>query len=504
MAQRRRLHEALAGRRLTRLEYEHELPKLQDRLLDAQFELRQQKQRAVVMIVTGIPAAGRSEVVNELLGWLDPKLVTVYGFKDPNDVECERPALWRFWRLMPPKGRIAILHGGWYQDVLHDAARRDGDKRSIAGHLKRPVERIRQLEAMLVQNGVRVVKVHLHVGPDTQQKRLAKFHRSKLTRWRVSPEEHWMARHYGDVERAYEHTLDATDQPTAPWHVIDGTDAQHRALEVGRRLLEGIESSSPPAGKAAKGKQARKSKSVGNRSARGPVVTDAHVTHVTDEEYDQQLERLQGRLALLSRRKRFARHAVVAAFEGMDASGKGGAIRRITAALDARQFRDVPISAPTPEELARPYLWRFWFQVPPRGNYTIFDRTWYGRVLVERVRGFAAAPDWQRAYDEINEFERQLVEHRIIVAKFWLAVSKQEQLERFRERDRNPLKRFKVDPEDWENRKHWDEYQRAARDMIDRTDTPHAPWTVVAADDKRHARLTVLRALADRIEAELD
>jgi len=184
----------------------------------------------------------------------------------------------------------------------------------------------------------------------------------------------------------------------------------------------------------------------------------------------------------------------------MDAAGKGGSIRRITAALDARQYRVVPISAPTPEELARPYLWRFWFHLPPRGNYTIFDRTWYGRVLVERVRGFAARPDWQRAYDEINEFERQLVEHRILVAKFWLSVSRREQLERFKERDRNPLKRFKVDPEDWINRKLWSGYEAAAREMIARTDTAHAPWVVLPADDKRVARLAVLRALCDRIE----
>jgi polyphosphate kinase 2 (PPK2 family) len=188
----------------------------------------------------------------------------------------------------------------------------------------------------------------------------------------------------------------------------------------------------------------------------------------------------------------------------MDASGKGGAIRRITAALDARQFRVVPISAPSPEELARPYLWRFWFHLPPRGNYTIFDRSWYGRVLVERVRGLAPARDWQRAYAEINEFERQLAEHSVIVAKFWLDVSRGEQLERFRERDRNPLKRFKVDPEDWANREHWNQYQRAARDMIARTDTAHAPWTVVPADDKRRARLAVLRGLAGRIETVLD
>ena len=232
--------------------------------------------------------------------------------------------------------------------------------------------------------------------------------------------------------------------------------------------------------------------------------TRRSASRIAEEDYDRRLEKLQGRLALLSRRRQFAKHSVVAVFEGMDAAGKGGAIRRITAALDARQYRVVPISAPAPEELARPYLWRFWFQLPPRGNYTIFDRSWYGRVLVERVHALAAKTDWQRAYGEINEFELELTEHQIVVAKFWMAVSDDEQLARFKERDRNPLKRFKVDPEDWRNRKQWQAYQAAARDMIALTSTRHAPWTIVPADDKRQARLAVLTALCDRIEASVD
>jgi polyphosphate:AMP phosphotransferase len=497
---RNSLHAVLSGRRLTHLEFEHELPKLQDRLLDAQFDLRQEKDRALVLIVTGIPAAGRSEVVNELLEWLDPKLVTVYGFKTPNVLERERPPLWRYWRIMPPKGRIAILHAGWYQDVLHEAVKCAGDARKLPPHLRRGVERIQRLEHMLAQDGVAVVKVHLHVAPETQGKRLRKLQRDKATRWRVTAEDRWMARHYAEVERAFELCLHATEQPAAPWHLIDGTDSQHRALETGRTLLAGIAGALPP-GKGGNPFPVRSRSRVKPKSAGASRHAGAPLA---DDEYEEELERLRGRLALLSRRGKFMRHAVVGVFEGMDASGKGGAIRRITSALDARQYRVVPISAPTAEEIARPYLWRFWFHVPPRGNYTIFDRSWYGRVLVERVRGFAQRPDWQRAYEEINEFERQLTEHRLVVAKFWLAVSAEEQLERFKERDRNPLKRFKVDPEDWVNRKHWDAYQAAATEMLAQTHTAHAPWTVVPADDKRHARIAVLRTLVDRITAALD
>ena len=292
-----------------------------------------------------------------------------------------------------------------------------------------------------------------------------------------------------------------TEQPCAPWHVIDGTDRQHRALEAGRVVLAGIEGRiGRPDGKAPLPVAAE----LRRRAARVQLPTRRSANRIAEEDYDRRLEKLQGRLALLSRRRQFAKHSVVAVFEGMDAAGKGGAIRRITAALDARQYRVVPISAPTPEELARPYLWRFWFQLPPRGNYTIFDRSWYGRVLVERVHALAAKTDWQRAYGEINEFELELTEHQVVVAKFWMSVSEDEQLARFKERDRNPLKRFKVDPEDWRNRKQWQAYQAAARDMIALTSTRHAPWTIVPADDKRQARLAVLTALCDRIEASVD
>lgn len=495
---RRRLHEILEGRRLTRLEYQHALPKLQDRLLESQFELRKGQARAVALIVTGVPAAGRSEVVNDLLGWLDPKFVRTYGFRAANDVERERPPLWRYWRAIPPRGRIAILHAGWYEDFLRRSILEPGRSVALA---RREVERIRRLERMLVADGVAVAKVHLHVGPELQRKRMRRLRADRTTRWRVTAEDQWLARNYGRVERVLEHCLDATDQDCARWHLIDGSDRQHRALEVGRVLLAGIE------GRLGAGPEheALPAPAVLRRRAGQVKLPTTHRgPPIVEEDYDRELEALQGRLALQSRRKRFAKHAVVVVFEGMDAAGKGGAIRRITAALDARQYQVIPISAPTAEETVRPYLWRFWLHLPPRGNYTLFDRSWYGRVLVERVRGLAAKRDWQRAYAEINEFELGLAEHGVIVAKFWMSVSQGEQLARFEERDRNPLKRFKVDPEDWINREAWKQYETAAREMFVLTHTRHAPWAIVPADDKRHARLEVLRRLCERIESAFD
>jgi polyphosphate:AMP phosphotransferase len=473
---------------------------LKDHLLDALFDLRERKTHAVVMVVTGIPTAGRSEVVNELLSWLDPKQVDVYGFRACSEEELAHPPLWRYWRILPPKGRIAILHGGWHQDLLQQAVARGDRKQPSPARWRRAAGRIVQLERMLVQDGIAIEKVHLHVSESTQRERLDALAGAKATRWRVTREDRWLSRHYADVERALEREIEATEHTAAPWHLVDGTDEQRRVEDVARRLLHALSNGPARVVASADGprvavRRPRKIKTPTAGTAASPP---------DDDHYESELERLQGRLARLTRRKRFADHAVVAVFEGMDAAGKGGAIRRVVAALDARQYRVVPISAPSPEEGARPYLWRFWSRLPPRGNLTIFDRSWYGRVLVERVRKLAADPDWRRAYDEIVEFERQLDEHGLIVAKFWLAVSRDEQLARFEERDRNPLKRHKVDPEDWVNREHWPQYQRAAEEMIERTDTRHGPWTVIAADDKRQARLRVLGALVDRIDAALD
>ena len=279
-------------------------------------------------------------------------------------------------------------------------------------------------------------------------------------------------------------------------NIIDGKDPKARLLRAGTHVLKtltaGLKAAGQPTPSAPRKNEAR--------AASPSFPTSPPSSPPKGDEYDRELEALQGRLALLSRKRAFKERSAVLAFEGMDAAGKGGAIRRVTAALDARQYTVVPVSAPTPEELARPYLWRFWRRIPERGDFTIFDRSWYGRVLVERVRDLTADADWQRAYAEINEFELQLAEANIIVHKLWLAIGKDEQLQRFKDREEEPLKRFKVDREDWANRRFYDDYQTAAHEMIERTNTEYAPWTVIEADDKKHARLKVLRTLCESIQ----
>jgi polyphosphate kinase 2 (PPK2 family) len=194
---------------------------------------------------------------------------------------------------------------------------------------------------------------------------------------------------------------------------------------------------------------------------------------------------------------------VIAVFEGMDAAGKGGAVRRITQAIDARLCSIIPIAAPSEEERAQPYLWRFWRNLPRRGRFAIFDRSWYGRVLVERVEGYCSEADWNRAYGEINDFEEQIVGSGGIVVKFWLSISQEEQLRRFQERQDSPFKRFKITEDDWRNRSKWGFYETAICAMLDRTSTEIAPWTLVASEDKYFGRIKILRTLCQRIEESL-
>lgn len=501
----------IGTRRMSKEQYERVLPPLRDALLSAQFRLQKSKAFSLAMIVTGFPTAGRSEIVNQFLEWLDPKHIRVHALEKRRKEARGWPPMRRYWNTLPARGEIAIYFMGWYEDFILPAL---FSPKKASKHEPRVIERIRQLERMLPRDRVRILKLHLTVSKETQRQRIASLRSSKLTRWRVTPEDRWLAKHHDEVARVTKLCLTATHTQEAPWRVIDGTDPQRRSFAAGNLLLSELDQGfkalahAPPKHRWPESQEST-AMQLGSRSRSGVADAASFPTlpptgEVDDAEYQIELERLQGRFALLTRRSEFQKHGAVFAFEGMDAAGKGGAIRRLTAALDARQYNVVPVSAPNPEEFAHPYLWRFWRHVPDRGEIAIFDRSWYGRVLVERVRDLTVEADWQRAYDEIKEFELQLAEHRIVVHKFWLAVSKQEQLNRFNARDEDKLKRFKVDPEDWANRRFFGAYATAARQMIQRTHTDYAPWTVIEADDKKYARLKVLRTVCEAIEKALN
>jgi polyphosphate:AMP phosphotransferase len=486
--------------------YRREEPKLREALLDVQFDVLEAERFPVILLVGGVDGAGKGETVNALLSWMDAHHVQVHALDTPTTEEATRPRMWRFWRDLPPKGRMGIFLGSWYTEPITERAYGRMKKGAFEEHLSE----IRGFERLLTDSGALLVKVWMHLSKDRQRKRLKKLARDKDTRWRVTPQEWANFKRVDKFRRFSEHALRETSTGAAPWLVVEGTDPNYRSLTVGHELLQAMR-------KRLERDQAQAT-SRGDR--RAPRVTEPGATPATDKvnqltaldlsqalkkpRYEEQLSKLQQRLNLLTRHKHFGEISVVAAFEGADAAGKGGSIRRITEALDARYYRVIPIAAPTEEERAQPYLWRFWRRLPRRGHFAIYDRSWYGRVLVERVEGFASPPEWQRAYAEINSFEAQLREANTVVSKFWLQIDQEEQLKRFKERERIGFKRYKITEEDWRNRKKWAAYQVAACEMLDRTSTVEAPWTLVESNDKYYARIKVLKTLVEHIESALE
>jgi polyphosphate:AMP phosphotransferase len=452
-----------------------------------------------VVLVNGVDGAGKGETVNLLNEWMDPRHIEAWAFDSPSSEEAECPHMWRYWRALPPLGKIGVLFGNWYTQPILDRV----EKHSKKADLDQQLDAINRFEAMLVQEKVLLVKLWFHLSKDAQKSRLEALESDSKTRWRVTEHDWRFYKLYDRFREVSEHVLRRTSTGQAPWLVVDGSDPRYRSLFVGRTLLEVIRKRLADVARGWVPRQtaAPLPEALDHRNYLNTLDLDRKLGK---REYAELLEVLQGRLAILTRDKRFASRSLVLVFEGSDAAGKGGAIRRVTAAMDARRYRVIPIAAPSDEELAKPYLWRFWRQLPRKGKVVIFDRSWYGRVLVERVEGYCTEADWMRAYAEINDFEDQLIDAGAVVVKFWLAISAEEQLARFKEREAEPHKRFKITEEDWRNREKWGAYERAVCDMIDRTGTERAPWTVVEANDKEFARIKVLRTICEQLEAAFE
>lgn len=483
------------GHKIERERYEQEEPQVREELLHAQYVLKDSAKFSVIVLMSGMDGAGKSEVVNLLNVWMDPRLIETHAFGKPTDEERDRPRLYRYWNAMPPKGRIGIMFGGWYEEPLEERISGAIGEEPFDNY----IEEIVRLEKMLVSEGTVVLKFWMHLSKEKQKKRLRSLEKDPLTRWRVTDADWKRFEHYDERRNVAERMLRQTSVAEAPWSLVEGEDAFYRNLTVGTVLLRELK------------KHLSEEHHVAPKREAAPLAAPIDDLKVLDgldlnvkldkEKYDEELEKWQGRLNLAMRRRRFRkRHALVVVFEGNDGAGKGGSIRRVTAALDARRYTIVPVAAPTEEERAQPYLWRFYRRVPRRGRMTIFDRSWYGRVLVERVEGLCSEDDWMRAYSEINDFEAQLVESGIIVVKLWLAISRDEQLKRFRERETVEFKRFKISEEDYRNRTKWDAYGEAVNDMVERTSTDICPWTLVEANDKHFARIKVLRTIVDAVE----
>jgi AMP-polyphosphate phosphotransferase len=494
--------------------YRKESVRLREELLRLQDEFRHRSNRQFVLLLAGVDGAGKGETVKLLNQWMDPRWLQTNAYDQEEANNHHRPEFWMYWRDLPARGRIGMFLSAWYsRPILDHVYERIDD-----AVFEMALTRILRFEQALADDGAVVLKLWMHLGQEAQESRLKNLEGDPLTEARVTRQDWHNWRNYARFVDTAERAISRTHTGSTPWVIIEGSEGNYRDLTVGntlclhlRRALEAVtdtgnEPGPDPGGHAARKKTESRTKgrAFATSSSRLTVLSQLDMTATQDaKDYKERLPALQADLHRLHLKARQRGIASMLVFEGPDAAGKGGAIRRIGTALEARNYQVHGVAKPTEEELARHYLWRFWRNVPGNGYIAIFDRSWYGRVLVERVEGFASLEEWRRAYGEINDFEKQLTEHGIVLVKFWLHITREEQLRRFKEREKIPHKRWKLTEEDWRNRKKWKQYEQAAHDMVQYTSTSNARWSLVEGNDKRHARIVVLQTLVDHLRRAL-
>ena len=504
------------GIRIPKKEYRKREPLLREELLDLQRELREFNEFPVIIVFAGVDGAGKSKTANLLNEWMDPRWLVTRAYDTPSQEESERPEFWRFWRDLPPKGQIGLFLSSWYSQPVCEHAYKKDDLPQFIHRL----DRIINFENALAEDNAVILKFWMHLSRDAQKKRLKSLEKDPLTRWQVKERDwkHWHM--YDQFVEAAERTILRTSTGKAPWTVVEGEDENYRGLTVGTMIRDALaarlEDMRLQRELMEKLRQETSTIKADTVSKCGPDTSADELTidrppltilgtldmskSMAKSDYQKDLKKYQAELSVLCRQAEERKISAVLVFEGPDAAGKGGAIRRITAPMQAYNYQVIPIAAPTDEEAAHHYLWRFWRQLPLAGRVLIFDRSWYGRELVERVEGFACEEEWKRAFAEINDFEDQLIDHGIVLVKYWIQISKEEQHVRFKAREETPHKRWKLTEEDWRNREKWDDYELAVNDIIQHTSTIVAPWTLVEGNDKRYARIKVIRTLCQRLK----
>lgn len=463
--------------------------------LAAQQMMLKQRNLPVLVLVEGWGAAGKGGAIGRVIHNLDPRFFKVKTMKSPSVEEQRYPFLHRFFQEIPKAGQFVFLDSGWMDEICRQ---RFHGKMDDAQYDAR-ISSVKRFERQLTDNGYLLVKLFFHISRKEQEKRIANLLADKDTAWRISDSDKWQNKHYNKCLEVFDRYLQDTDIPDAPWYIIDAKERHWAELQMLERLCTGIDTAMQNESLAVQLLQNSFPLS------KVPLLSEVSLDKSIDPaEYKATLDILQKKLYGLHYRLYRKRVPVVICYEGWDAAGKGGNIKRVTEALDARGFEVHPIASPDPQEKARHYLWRFWTRLPKTGHIAIFDRTWYGRVMVERLEGFCSTNDWQRAYYEINEFEKELTDWGAVVIKFWVQIDKQTQLERFEERQNTPEKQWKITEEDWRNREKWDEYEVAVNEMLQKTSTTYAPWHILESVDKKYARIKALRIIIDALEKALD
>jgi polyphosphate:AMP phosphotransferase len=471
-------------------------PGLRQELVELQQRLRTEK-TSVVVVFAGVDGAGKHEMVNTLNAWMDPRGIHTHAYTLEQEADGGRPRFWKYWRDLPANGQVGLFLSAWYSRPLVDWARR----KISEDEFQEQLERMDQFERTLSDNGILLVKIWMHLDKKSQLKRLEELASSPKTEWQIKPGswENWG--NYTRFMEASDRIVEASEKAGRPWFLVNGKRKYGRQILAATHLRDTMRErmESPPTSKGLT--HAAWNKKL--KSKRGSLASLDLTQALEKKDYKKKLKKLQRELYQLQHEAEVKGISTVLVFEGQDAAGKGGAIRRLVQGLDARQYQVTPIAAPIPEELAHHYLWRFWNQLPKSGRVQIFDRSWYGRVLVERVEGFADNAAWQRAFQEIREFESALVNHGMVVCKFWIQIDKDTQLQRFEERENTPYKKWKITDEDWRNREKWDVYDAAVDDMISLTDQEQAPWILVPGTDKYYARIQVLETVCAQVQHAL-
>ncbi len=466
-----------------------EIKELQTRLLQQQ-QLLVKEKLPVIVLIEGWAAAGKGSLIKELISEIDPRFYHVVSPTVIPESEERYPFLYQYIKTIPVNGKITFMDSGWMENVVRKYLRHEITK----AEYRRRMRQINEFERQLRDGGYLVLKVFLHISREEQYSRLHDLAESPQTEWRVNREDLWQYKEYKRFVAAYDEFMEKTHH-TIGWQVLDGSRRKTAIRDALRLLVQKID----------RGLEA--GRYVGNTPdgefplRKMPKLSEVDLTPtIDDEEYKKELKKLQTRLSELHNIIYRRKIPVILCYEGWDAAGKGGNIRRLTYALDPRGFDVHPIASPLPHELNRHYLWRFWTRLPKTGHICIFDRTWYGRVMVERLEGFCGEKDWKRAYYEINEFERMLTDWGAVVLKFWIHVDKDTQLARFTDRQNTPEKQWKITDEDWRNREKWDQYEVAVDEMLQKTSTKNAPWFIIESNDKKYARIKTLRIIVKALE----
>ncbi len=470
-----------------------ELKALREKLLGQQ-QLLRDAGLPVIVLIEGWAAAGKGSLIKELICEIDPRFYNVVSHVVTPEADCRYPFLYPYMNAIPEQGKITFLDSGWMENAVRKYLRHEITKTEYRSR----VRQVNEFERQLRNSGYLILKIFLHIDRDEQLSRLQALAEAPETEWRVTREDLWQYKEYKRFMEAYDEFMDNTDDIVA-WHVLDGSrrkTAVRNAMQLlVRRIDSGLES----------GRYTGEPYEEDFPLKEMPKLADVDLSPtLDDEEYKKELKKLQTRLSDLHNIIYRKKIPVILCYEGWDAAGKGGNIRRVAYPLDPRGFDVHPIASPLPHELRRQFLWRFWTRLPRTGHICIFDRTWYGRVMVERLEGFCSEKDWKRAYNEINEFERMLTDWGAVVLKFWIHIDQDTQLERFTLRENTPEKQWKITDEDWRNREKWDQYEVAVNEMLQKTSTKNAPWYIIESNDKKYARIKTLRIIVKALEKACD